>query len=85
MTPLTLSSVSCKFKVNLLEPRQLEPNGYGSKGQADGQIQKELFADFVFWQKRACALHEQVGHFLLTVAALRSSSTCALERLIGIF
>ena len=27
MTPLALSSVSCKFKVNLLEPRQLEPKG----------------------------------------------------------
>ena len=25
MTPLALSSVFCKFKVNLLEPRQLEP------------------------------------------------------------
>ena len=29
MTLLALSSVSCKFKVNLLEPRQLEPKGYG--------------------------------------------------------
>ena len=30
MTPLTLSSVSCKFKVNLLEPRQLEPKATGT-------------------------------------------------------
>ena len=32
MTPLALSSVSCKFKVNSLEPRQLEPIGLSQIG-----------------------------------------------------
>ena len=38
MTPLALSSVSCKFKVNLLEPRQLEPMATEHKGVCRVQV-----------------------------------------------
>ena len=48
MTPLTLSSVSCKFKVNLLEPRQLEPMATETTNFSKGGI---VFAN---WPTSGC-------------------------------
>ena len=70
LTPLALPSVSCEFKVNSLEPRQLEPNGYGKQELVEHAVHlvgAEVGHSLAHWlrvQRQVCAISALPGHEL---------------------